>query len=74
MDFVPDESAIKTDVIEVDQETHDMLTALGMADLPGVIKQTIEPQSLPTTPAYGRGGVGGAGRRMRISVTITKEI
>ncbi|CAA2970624.1 40S ribosomal protein S17 [Olea europaea var. sylvestris] len=63
MDFVPDESAIKTDVIEVDQETHDMLTALGMADLPGVIKQTIEPQSLPTAPAYGRGGVGGGGRR-----------
>ncbi|CAA2989491.1 40S ribosomal S17 [Olea europaea subsp. europaea] len=63
MDFVPDESAIKTDVIEVDKETHDMLTALGMADLPGVIMQTIEPQALPTAPAYGRGGAGGFGRR-----------
>ncbi|GKD20127.1 40S ribosomal protein S17 [Tanacetum coccineum] len=38
MDFVPDESAIRTDVIEVDKETIDMLVALGMGDLPGVVK------------------------------------
>ncbi|KAK9167183.1 hypothetical protein Scep_002374 [Stephania cephalantha] len=37
MDFVPDESAIKTDLIEVDRETLDMLAALGMADMPGVV-------------------------------------
>ncbi|XP_068651501.1 small ribosomal subunit protein eS17-like [Aristolochia californica] len=40
MDFVPDESAIKVDNIEVDKETMDMLQALGMADLPGVTKQS----------------------------------
>ncbi|KAK9167175.1 hypothetical protein Scep_002366 [Stephania cephalantha] len=37
MDFVPAESAIKTDLIEVDRETLDMLAALGMADMPGVV-------------------------------------
>lgn len=63
MDFVPDESAIKTDVIEVDKETIDMLAAIGMGDLPGVQLQTIEPQSLPVTTGYGRGGPGGFGRR-----------
>ncbi|XVE80648.1 hypothetical protein DITRI_Ditri14bG0155800 [Diplodiscus trichospermus] len=34
MDFVPDESAIKTNEIKVDKETLDMLCALGMADSP----------------------------------------
>ncbi|KAK9167180.1 hypothetical protein Scep_002371 [Stephania cephalantha] len=37
IDFVPDESAIKTDLIEVDRETLDMLAALGMADMHGVV-------------------------------------
>ncbi|GFZ11229.1 40S ribosomal protein S17 [Actinidia eriantha] len=60
MDFVPEESAIKTDVIEVDKETLDMLSALGMGDLPGVIKASVEPQAVSTAP-YGRGGQGGAG-------------
>ncbi|GJU52082.1 40S ribosomal protein S17 [Tanacetum coccineum] len=32
IDFVPDESAIRTDVIEVDKETIDMLVALGMVE------------------------------------------
>ncbi|CAN6541570.1 unnamed protein product [Malus baccata var. baccata] len=35
MDFVPNESAIKIDKISVDKETLDMLSALGMADMPG---------------------------------------
>lgn len=35
MDFVPDESAIKTDEIKVDKETLDMLAALGMSDISG---------------------------------------
>ncbi|KAK9153593.1 hypothetical protein Sjap_001073 [Stephania japonica] len=62
MDFVPDESAIKTDLIEVDKETIDMLAALGMSDLPGVVKQA-EPASA-AAPAFGRGaGGGGGGRR-----------
>ncbi|GAA0138981.1 ribosomal protein [Lithospermum erythrorhizon] len=46
MDFVPDESAIKIDVI----------------DLPWVIKQSIEPQSMASAPAFDR-GAGGFARR-----------
>ncbi|RHN42340.1 putative ribosomal protein S17e [Medicago truncatula] len=37
MDFVPDVSAIRTDHIEVDKETIDMLAALGMSKIPGVV-------------------------------------
>ncbi|PWA55102.1 40S ribosomal protein S17 [Artemisia annua] len=37
MDFVPEESAIKVDRIEVDKETIEMLAMLGMAELPGVV-------------------------------------
>jgi small subunit ribosomal protein S17e len=44
MDFIPEQSAINTDNIEVDKETMDMLRALNMANLPGV------------TAASGRGG------------------
>lgn len=55
MDFVPDESAIKTNEIAVDKETLDMLTALGMADIPGVKK--VEPADLQTVSlGFGRGG------------------
>ncbi|GBG70270.1 hypothetical protein CBR_g6399 [Chara braunii] len=52
MDFVPEESAIKTDVIEVDRDTMEMLRALNMASLPGVVQQA----------ATNTGGFGGAGR------------
>ncbi|EFJ26481.1 hypothetical protein SELMODRAFT_270936 [Selaginella moellendorffii] len=38
MDFVPEESEIKTDVIEVDKETQDLLHSLGMGTLPGVVQ------------------------------------
>ncbi|KAH7439639.1 hypothetical protein KP509_04G070000 [Ceratopteris richardii] len=48
MDFVPDESAIKTDLIEVDKETIDLLQSLNMGQLPGVVKQE------PTTTGYGK--------------------
>eukprot|EP00244_Chara_vulgaris_P010214 TRINITY_DN461_c0_g1_i2.p2 TRINITY_DN461_c0_g1~~TRINITY_DN461_c0_g1_i2.p2 ORF type:complete len:154 (-),score=38.81 TRINITY_DN461_c0_g1_i2:1859-2320(-) len=51
MDFVPEESAIKTDVIEVDRDTMEMLRALNMASLPGVVQQA-------ATTGFG----GGAGR------------
>ena len=43
MDFVPDESAIRTDQIVVDAETIDMLAAISMPDLPGVEKQADAP-------------------------------
>ncbi|KAH7284210.1 hypothetical protein KP509_34G043500 [Ceratopteris richardii] len=39
MDFVPEESAIKTDLIEVDKETIELLQSLNMGQLPGVVKQ-----------------------------------
>ncbi|KAH0711626.1 hypothetical protein AABB24_018225 [Solanum stoloniferum] len=62
MDFVPDESAIKIDLIEVDKETLDMLSSLGMSDLPGVVKQAAEPQAVAALPTFGR-GAGGFGRK-----------
>ncbi|KAF8118779.1 hypothetical protein N665_0002s0089 [Sinapis alba] len=53
MDFVPDESAIKTDHIEVDKETLDMLASLGMGEMPGVVK--VDPVSAAPVAAFGRG-------------------
>uniref|UniRef100_A0A7C9DZY7 40S ribosomal protein S17 n=1 Tax=Opuntia streptacantha TaxID=393608 RepID=A0A7C9DZY7_OPUST len=54
MDFVPDVSAIKTDYIEVDKETIDMLAIMGMSDLPGIAQKA--PESAMAPPfGYGRG-------------------
>ena len=39
MDFVPEVSAVDTDVIEVDPETKAMLRSLDMASLPGLVVQ-----------------------------------
>merc|ERR1719253_904345 len=39
MDFVPDVSAVDTEVIEVDPETKAMLRSLDMASLPGIVVQ-----------------------------------
>ncbi|CAA6667610.1 unnamed protein product [Spirodela intermedia] len=61
MDFVPDVSAIKTEGIEVDKETIEMLAALGMGDLPGVVKQ-VESSQGPFGGYGGRGGPAGRGR------------
>lgn len=36
MDFIPDQSAINLESIEVDKETYEMLRGLNMANLPGV--------------------------------------
>ena len=49
MDFVPDESALAVETIEVDRDTMDMLKSLNMANLPGV---TLQQRS-------GRGGFHG---------------
>ncbi|XP_024368714.1 small ribosomal subunit protein eS17 [Physcomitrium patens] len=62
MDFVPEESAIKTDVIEVDRETIELLAHLNMPQLPGVVQQA--------APAAGGGffkpqGGGYQGNRKR---------
>ncbi|KAL8517706.1 hypothetical protein ACS0TY_015803 [Phlomoides rotata] len=57
MDFVPDESAIKVDHIEVDQETVDLLESLGMKDLPGVVLRQDDTPAIGAPPLnYGRGG------------------
>lgn len=40
MDFVPEVSAIDTDVIEVDSETREMLKELDLAKLPGLVLQS----------------------------------
>ncbi|KAL4560689.1 hypothetical protein LXL04_032842 [Taraxacum kok-saghyz] len=65
MDFVPDESAIKTDRIEVDKETIDLLASLGMSDLPGIVVKEDTPLAATIPGAYGggRGGFGGGARR-----------
>ncbi|KAI5441719.1 40S ribosomal protein S17, variant 3 [Lathyrus oleraceus] len=57
MDFVPEVSAIRTDQIEVDKETLEMLAALGMSEIPGVVQ--VDPVAVQPIP-FGRGG-GGAG-------------
>ncbi|KAL2323041.1 hypothetical protein Fmac_027420 [Flemingia macrophylla] len=52
MDFVPDVSAIATDHIEVDKETLDMLAALGMSEIPGVVQ--VDPVSVAAPLPFGR--------------------
>ncbi|GAV81728.1 Ribosomal_S17e domain-containing protein [Cephalotus follicularis] len=59
MDFVPEESAIKTEEIEVDKETLEMLAVLGMSDIPGLVE--VERQAMIAPPVFGRGT--GAPRR-----------
>merc|ERR1712216_884966 len=41
MDFVPDESALAVETIEVDRDTMDMLKSLNMANLPGVTPSSV---------------------------------
>ena len=65
MDFVPEESAIKIDRIEVDKKTIDLLAALGMSEMPGVVlKEEIGAAAAAVTPyGSGRDGYGAAARR-----------
>ncbi|XP_062112616.1 small ribosomal subunit protein eS17x-like [Humulus lupulus] len=60
MDFVPDVSTIRTDQIEVDKETLDMLSSLGMSDIPGLVR--VDSVAVQTHP-LGFGRASGAGRR-----------
>ncbi|KAF9591433.1 hypothetical protein IFM89_004131 [Coptis chinensis] len=55
MDFVPEESAIKVETIEVDKETMDMHAALGMGDLEGVSRQAEPERNAPFVGGYGGG-------------------
>ncbi|GAB4814851.1 hypothetical protein N2152v2_001897 [Parachlorella kessleri] len=43
MDYIPDESAIQTDAIEVDKDTLEMLRGMNMANLPGI--SVVQPQT-----------------------------
>ncbi|KAG6743998.1 hypothetical protein POTOM_052702 [Populus tomentosa] len=62
MDFVPEVSAIKSDQIEVDKETMDMLASLGKSCFPGLVQ--VDPVAIPVTQfGFGRGGPGGFVRR-----------
>ena len=55
MDFIPDQSAINTEAIEVDQDTLDMLRSLNMAQLPGVTLQAQQRTEFkPRTDFQGR--------------------
>ncbi|GJM84836.1 hypothetical protein PR202_ga00545 [Eleusine coracana subsp. coracana] len=60
MDFVPEKSALEVEEVLVDKETMEMLALLGMADLPGVARQT----EVASAPAYGR--PYGGSRRDRV--------
>jgi len=42
MDFIPEVSAVNTDVIQVDADTLEMLKSMGMSDLPGVSLQPVQ--------------------------------
>eukprot|EP00899_Mesostigma_viride_P018874 jgi/Mesvir1/26989/Mv20700-RA.1 len=55
MDFVPDQSALVLDSIQVDRDTMEMLRAMNMSSLPGV------QLNQATTGSYGgyQGGAGG---------------
>jgi len=59
MDFVPEESAVNTELIEVDRDTMELLRALNMGSLPGVTLQS------HTAGAGGGGGFKGGDRDRR---------
>ncbi|KAK9809339.1 hypothetical protein WJX73_006629 [Symbiochloris irregularis] len=58
MDYVPDESAVSTEHIEVDSDTFEMLKTLGMSSLPGV-KQVTTQQAISGGPPVPGGNYGG---------------
>ena len=61
MDFVPETSAVDTDVIEVDTETKAMLRTLDMGNLPGIVVQN--PSSSGGGGWKDAGGFKGGGDR-----------
>lgn len=61
MDFVPETSAVDTDVIEVDTETKAMLRTLDMGNLPGIVVQN--PSSSGGGGWKEAGGFKGGGDR-----------
>ncbi|KAM0065441.1 putative ribosomal protein S17e [Helianthus debilis subsp. tardiflorus] len=45
MDVIPDEFTIKTDQVEVNKETIDLIASLGMSEIPGVVVMNDAPAS-----------------------------
>ncbi|KAK8926279.1 40S ribosomal protein S17-4 [Platanthera zijinensis] len=58
MDFVPNESAIKIEEFKVDSDTLEMLTAISMANLPGVEKVDEAPAGSTFTGSPGYVNLG----------------
>ncbi|CAN0887915.1 40S ribosomal protein S17-4 [Linum grandiflorum] len=54
MDFVPEKSAINTDLINVDKETLEMLNALGMSGVQGIVAMELVAVAAPFS-GFGRG-------------------
>lgn len=50
VDFAPDESAIKTDEVKIDKEMSDMLAALGMSNIFGLVE--VETHSMIASPVF----------------------
>ncbi len=63
MDFVPEVSAVDTEVIEIDPDTRDMLKALNLSKLPGLVIQTAQPAGRRPygSRPYGAPGAPGGG-------------
>merc|ERR1719231_1133864 len=57
MDFVPEVSAVDTDIIDVDPETKAMLRSLDMGQLPGIVVQQASSQGWKDSGhGHGEGG------------------
>ena len=57
MDFVPEVSAVDTDIIDVDPETKAMLRSLDMGQLPGIVVQQASSQGWKDSGhGHGKGG------------------
>ncbi|KAK9909001.1 hypothetical protein WJX75_005901 [Coccomyxa subellipsoidea] len=65
MDYVPEESAVNTESIEVDADTYDMLRSLNMANLPGVKQQQVQTGNTGIPGANYGGDRGGYNRDNR---------
>jgi small subunit ribosomal protein S17e len=63
MDFVPDQSAINTEVIEVDRDSMDMLRALNCASLPGLVLQQGTGNQGGGGGGFNKGGFQGGDNR-----------
>ena len=64
LDFLPERSALDLDVVDVDEDTFDLLRSLEMEDIPGIHVQSAVPQHGGGAPGGGRGGhAGGRGGR-----------